>query len=411
MTRMTRILFADDEAPVLDGLRTRLYRQSSKWTMVFVENGARAITELERAELEREPFDVIVTDMRMPGMDGAEVLRIVSERWPQTVRIVLSGYAEPQQALRLVPVAHQYLSKPCDAQRLVRAIDGCMQLHALLPQLDLRALVGRVRTLPVIPRVHAKLQSAISSDSVDIAQIAELVATDPVITAKLLQMANSAFFRLARPVTNIDQAVSYLGVAAIRNLVASPSIFAPWPEQGPASFVRFEELQSHAHAAAAATHALAPASQADESLLAGLLHDIGYCLLAHECPDRLANAVETAVVENIPLHEAEARVIGASHAQIGAYLLGLWGLPQAVVEAVAHHHAPHGASKSTFGPLAALAIAQALLPTDDASAFGARLAADPKVDPTFLSAVDAPFDWAEATRRVSEIFDSVEAIA
>jgi putative nucleotidyltransferase with HDIG domain len=350
--------------------------------------------------------------MRMPAMDGAELLQRVSERWPQIIRVVLSGYAEPQQALRLVPVAHQYLSKPCDAKRLVSVLDGCMQLHAILPQSSLRALTGRVRLLPVLPRVYSSLRDLMEKDNVDVHEISELVAADPVIAAKVLQMATSAFFRLARPITNIDQAVSYLGIAAIRNLVTAPPVFTPLPDQGVASAVNFEELQTHSHAAAAAAHALAADEQmADESLLAGLLHDIGYWLLARECPGDLANAVEMAARERIPLHEAEARVIGASHAQIGAYVLGLWGLPPSVVEAVAHHHAPLGALKPKFGPLAALAVANALLPTDDTSAFGAGLVADPKVDPTYLSALDAPFDWTEAERRVSEIFDSAEAVA
>ena len=402
---MTRVLFTDDEAPVLDGLRTRLYRQSGKWTMVFVESGTRALTEFER-----EPFDVIVTDMRMPGMDGAELLERVSERWPQTIRIVLSGYAEPQQALRLVPVAHQYLSKPCDAKRLVSAIERCMQLHSLLPHPNLRALAGRVRMLPVMPRVYAALRDLLTHDDATTQQIAELVTADPVISAKILQMATSAFFRLARPITNIDQAVGYLGIAAMRNLVTAPPVFTPLPERGAAGLVNFEELQARSHAAAAAAHALAADAQmADEALLAGLLHDIGYWLLAHEYPGDLAKAVEIAMKERIPLYEAEVRVIGASHAQVGAYLLGLWGLPQPVVDAVAHHHSPQSAAPPDFGPLAALAIALALLPGDESSAFPSGLVASPKVDANFLSRVNAPFDWDGATQRVAQIFEETEA--
>jgi putative nucleotidyltransferase with HDIG domain len=403
---MIRILFADDEPPVLDGLRTRLYRQNGKWEMVFVDSGSRAI-----AEFERRPFDVIVSDMRMPGMDGAELLKAIGERWPEAVRLVLSGYAEPQQVLRLVPIAHQYLSKPCDAQRLVSTIDRCLQLRALLPQADLRALVGRVRALPLMPRVHSELQAATSAESVDVPAIAELVASDPIIAAKILQMTASAFFRLARPITNIDQAVSYLGVAAIRSLAHSPAVFASWPETGPAPFANFEELQVHSHAIAAAAHELAAHTPAaDESLLAGLLHNIGYWVLAHECPEQLAQAVDLAVMERIPLPTAERRVIGASHAEVGAYLLGIWGLPPAVVEAVAHHHSPNSFSPDRFGALGALAIAMALVPSDEASTFGTELITSPKVDATVLTSFAAPFTWPEAMRRVSEVFNPEEAV-
>jgi HD-like signal output (HDOD) protein len=404
---MIRILFADDEPPVLDGLRTRLHRQSSRWKMVFVESGSRALTELER-----EPFDVIVTDMRMPGMDGAELLQIASERWPQTVRIVLSGYAEPEQALRLVPVAHQYLSKPCDAQRLVGAIDRCLELQTLLPSLELRALVGRVRTLPVVPRIHVALCAAASAENINIGDIAELVATDPITAAKTLQLANSAFFRLARPLISIDQAVRYLGAAAIRTLVGSAPVFSAWPERGPVSFINFDELRMHAHTVATAARALAgPGAMSDESELVGLLHDIGYWLLAQECPAQLATAVQLARDEHIPLSEAETRILGASHAHIGAYLLGIWGLPSTIVNAVAQHHTPERGSQPKFDSLAALALAHTLLPTDDTSAFGVGLVPDPRLDRSQFSSLDAPFDWHEAEQRVSGIFDSAEAIA
>lgn len=404
---MIRVLFADDDTPILDGLRTRLHRLSSQWQMVFVESAARAIAELERAQ-----FDFLVTDMRMPGMDGAELLMTVSERWPDVVRFVLSGYAERDQALRLVPVAHQYLSKPCDTQRLVAAIEQCAALRMLISSGDLRARVGRIRALPVMASVHAKLQATMAGDSIDVQETAEAVASDPVVSAKVLHLANSAFFRLARPVSNIDQAVTYIGITALRSVLPSPTVFVPWREEGPLREVDFGALQAHSHAMAAGAQALAAETTwADEALLAGLLHDIGYWVLAQECPRELSEAIVTAAAERIPLHVAEARIIGASHAQIGAYLLGLWGLPAGVVEAVAHHHDPQAVAQPQFGPLATLALARALLPTEEAAAFAGGLVAGTKVDPSYLSLVRAPFDWAEAERRISQMLDSQEAAA
>jgi HD-like signal output (HDOD) protein len=405
---MTRILFADDDAPVLDGLRTRLYRQSSRWQMVFVESAAQAIAELERA-----PFDVIITDMRMPGTDGAELLKVVSERWPDVVRIVLSGYAERDQALRLVPVAHQYLSKPCDAQRLVKAIERCVALRTtLLPNGELRARVGRIRALPMMASVHARLQAGMASEGLDVQETAAIVASDPVTAAKVLQLANSAFFRLAKPVSNIDQAVAYIGVAALRSVLPSPAVFRPWPEEGPMREVDFGRLQAHSHAMAAGTQAVAgEAPWADEALLAGLLHNIGYWVLAQEAPRQLAEAIVVAARERIALHVAETRIIGASHAQVGAYLLGIWGLPPSVVEAVAHHHDPAALTQPQFGPLAALALARALLPSEESDAFAGGLIPDVKVDASYLSSLHAPLDWPEAARRISQMLDSQEAAA
>jgi putative nucleotidyltransferase with HDIG domain len=166
--------------------------------------------------------------------------------------------------------------------------------------------------------------------------------------------------------------------------------------------VDIDKLQSHVQRVAAAARVLAADTpQADDALLAGLLHDIGYWILANECPNELVQAVAMAVALKIPLHDAEARVIGASHAQIGAYLLGIWGLPYPVIEAVAYHHAPQSVPQAEFGPLAVICVAHSLLPVDDTEAFDAPLSPDPTVDAQFLASVNAPFDWADAQRRVA----------
>jgi HD-like signal output (HDOD) protein len=393
------ILFVDDEAPILNGLRVRLHRLRDKWEMQFVASGAEAIQALERGHC-----DVVVTDMRMPGMDGAELLTIVRDRWPDTVRIVLSGYAELQQVVRLVPYAHQYLSKPCEAGQLENLIDRCLRLHELLRLPALRAVVGRVSKLPAMPQIYARLQSLLASDSTSVHDVAELVASDAAIAAKVLQLVNSAFFRLARRVTNVEQAVSHLGFGAIRNLVICAEVFSRWNARDTRSMLDIEKLQAHVHLVAAAARSIAAGTPyADDAMLAGLLHDIGYWVLANECPEELVDAVATAVALKIPLHEAETRVIGASHAQIGAYLLGIWGLPYPVIEAVAHHHTPASIPQSELDPLGALAIAHAIVPADDTAAFNAALAPDPKVDAQFLTSVNAPFDWTEAEQRVGEV--------
>lgn len=393
------ILFVDDEAPVLNGLRVRLHRLRDKWDMHFATSGAQAVETLEGSHC-----DLVVTDMRMPGMDGAELLSIVRDRWPDTLRIVLSGYAELKQVVRLVPYAHQYYSKPCEAGQLENVIDRCLRLHELLCQPALRAVVGRVCKLPAMPQVYARLQSLLADDGTSVRDVAELIASDAAIAAKVLQLVNSAFFRLARRITNIEQAVAHLGFGAIRNLVISAEIFSRWPGRDTRCILSIDKLQSHVHQVAAVAHALSATNpQADDALLAGLLHDIGYWVLANECPDDLAEAVGTALADKIPLHEAETRVIGASHAQIGAYLLGIWGLPYPVIEAVAHHHTPESIPQSQLDPLGAVALAHALLPADDTEVFNAPLVPDSKVDATFLDTLNVPFDWAEAEHRAEEI--------
>lgn len=395
---MKRILFVDDEQPLLDGLRMRLRRMKSKWDMVFVDSGAQAL-EL----MTEQPVDVVVSDMRMPGMDGAALLEQVSRRSPQTIRIVLSGFADLEHTLRLVPFAHQYLSKPCEAQQLENVVDRCLLLHEVLNQPRLRKLVGGIRKLPALPRAYSQLQQIVSDEKMTVGDVAHIVSADPALTARLLQLVNSAFFRLAKRISNVEQAVGYLGFRAIRNLALSIELFSSWVPKNTGG-IELETLQAHCQSIAAIARALAgKAPIADDAMLAGLLHDIGYWILAQECPEDLSQAATLAATEQIPLYAAETRVIGASHAEIGAYLLGLWGLPPSVVEAVAHHHQPERVTHTSFDVMAALVTAHSLSPVDDSKAFPLELPPDPKVDPAYLMAVHAPFDWNEAVQRAQII--------
>jgi HD-like signal output (HDOD) protein len=396
---MKRVLFVDDEPAILDGLRQRLYRARSKWQMGFVNSGVLAI-----AELEREPYDVIVSDMRMPKMDGAQLLTIVSERWPQTIRIVLSGYSEQVHVMRLVPVAHQYLTKPCLPERLEQVIQRCIQLHELLHEEHLRAAVGGIRQLPAIPRVYARLNTILSREDTTVADVAEVVAGDSGVAAKVLQVVNSAFFRLPRRITRIDHAISHLGFTAIRNLALSAEIFSQWPSRGLPGGFDPEELQAHAEAIAAAAYALAGRLPwADDALLAGLLHEIGYWILLQQCPKEMCQVLDRARAEGIPLHESEIQVLGTSHAEIGAYLLGLWGFPYPIVEAVAFHHNPLSVQQSEFDVLAALTVGHKICDSAALPALGGFPDHTSGVGAEYLSSLGAPFDWSEAERRIAEI--------
>jgi HD-like signal output (HDOD) protein len=401
---MKRVLFVDDEPAALKGLRFRLRHMSGTWEMGWADSGPLAIEQMEG-----QPYDVVVADLRMPRMDGAKLLEIVSARWPQTIRIVLSGYTDPQQTMRVIPLAHQYLNKPCEPQQLENVIDRCIRLNDLLHGPRLRAIVGRIRKLPAVPRIYSALKGIVKDEKVTAIEVARLVGADPAIAARVLQIVNSGFFRLARRITKIEQAVSYLGFTAIRNIATSAEIFSQWPSSA-SGHLDHSKLQAHVRAVAAAASALTVKTPiADDTILAGLLHDIGYWVLAQECPAELSAAAELAAATAIPVHEAESQVIGASHAEIGAYLLGIWGLPYSVIEAVAHHHEPQRVSQSYFDVLAALAIAQSLVAANDGSAFDPAVPEDSRVDDGYLISVKAPFDWSEAQRRVAEAAESEEA--
>ena len=396
---MKRVLFVDDDQNLLGGLRSRLYKRRKEWEMVFADSGVAALQELNN-----HPVDLIVTDIRMPGMDGADLLSTVKQKWPKTIRMVLSGFAEEEKLLQLVSLAHRYLSKPCDMAQVEAMIERCLLLDALLQSPKLQALVGRIGALPSLPKTYSALQAALAKENVQATTIADIITHDPAIAVKVLQVVNSAFFRLPKPATSIKQAVNHLGFTTIRNLVMSAEVFSQWNKIEGVYGLEPDKLQANAQLSAAACMALARGtSMQDDAMLVGLLHDIGYWVLLQECPMELTAALKHAQTMGIPSEQAEREVIGASHAEIGAYLLGLWGFPYQIVEAVAFHHAPNHVPHAQFDLLCILDTAHTLVSTDEAHALPVSSEQSPIVDENYFNESNPPYSWAEAMQRVASV--------
>ncbi len=333
---MRRILFVDDEQRILDGLQGLLRRNRTKWDMVFACGGAAALAELKQGH-----FDVIVSDMRMPQMSGAVLLGEVRARYPHMVRIILSGFSELETRLNAAPVAHQFLSKPCDREMLDGVIERSCDLQGILDNEEIRRLVGRIDRLPPTPRIYARLVSVSESPDASIADMSGVILQDVGMCANLLQLVNSAFFALPRRITTVDKAVTMLGFEMVKSLVLSLEIFNVAGEFNYRPGFDLEALQRHALLTASLTRFIAPRRlYSDEAFMAAMLHDIGELVLAMLGPD--------VPVDNVP------------HAEVGAYLLGLWGLPYSIVEAVAHHHHPSRAQSKRFDLVTAVHVADVL---------------------------------------------------
>ncbi len=333
---MKRIIFVDDEVSILDGLKRMLRPMRNEWEMLFAP-GAKAAIEL----MEANPCDVIVTDMRMPEMDGAMLLEIVREKFPSVFRIILSGYTELQASLRAVSVAHQFLLKPCDPDSLRASIARSASLGEVLDSRMLTSLVGSLRDLPPLPRVFTELKLALANPKTSVEQISKIVEQDVAVSAKLLQLVNSAFFGASRSVTDVKTAVVRLGMGVLQDLVLSLAVFRSFSANEYVSQDYIEDIHRHAQCAARIAAGLTQNMQiSSATVLAALLHDVGKLVIAERTPAHLARALCQAEEEGRPLFEVEESLIQISHAEVGAYLLSLWGLPSSVVEAVAHHHHP-----------------------------------------------------------------------
>lgn len=333
---MKRILFVDDEPNILEGLQRTLRAQRHEWEVAFAPGGEAALAMLAAA-----PFDVVVSDMRMPGMDGAALLDIVRQQYPSMLRIILSGYTEMEASLRAVPVAHQFLLKPCEPNTLRTAIDRATSLVEVLNSKMMASLVGSMQDLPSVPRTYMELRKALADPETSISNVVRIVEKDVAISAKILQLVNSAFFGLTRDVSDIKMAVSYLGINILQNLVVSVEAFRMFQPKKPIPGFSLEEVHTHSQLTARIASQLSAGKKIPSAVVvAALLHDVGKLVIAERAPDHFARAVAGAREEKKPLFAIEEELIGISHAEVGAYLLSLWGLPYPVVEAVAHHHHP-----------------------------------------------------------------------
>jgi len=352
-----RVLFVDDEPRVLQGLKRMLYGMRNEWDMVFAESGEQAL-EL----FCQRPFDVIVTDMRMPGMNGAELLARVSEKYPDTIRFILSGHSDQNLILKSVGTAHQYLSKPCDAETLKNAVKRASELRKLLADESVSTLAKQIKTLPSFPKVYLDLMNELKSPDTSIQKIGEIISRDIGMTAKVLQLVNSAFFGLPRRVTDPAQAVSLLGLDVIKGLVFTVHIFSELKVDRAAG-IDPDRLWRHSmNVGRLAKRVAASVSNeaSGDALIAGLLHDAGKLMLAANVPEQYREAVERAKSEDKPMFEVENDVFGMSHAELGGYLLGLWAFPDTIVEALAYHHKPSLSAATELSPVLAVHVADAI---------------------------------------------------
>jgi HD-like signal output (HDOD) protein len=331
-----RVLFVDDEVRVLEALGRVLFDLEPAWQTDFASSAGEAFTHLAK-----EPYDVVVSDLRMSGLDGVALLTRVREKYPRTVRIVLSGHSDEEAALKMVRVAHQYLAKPCAAETLHRIIARIEQLTTMLGDRKLQGIVGHVASLPSAPHLHRELSALFERDEASAPAIAAIIKQDPAMTSKLLQVAGSAFFNSATSVIDVETAIMRLGLRTLRKLSLGFGVFecAARADLSPTTSVEAMQRRSLAIAHTAASMAKLP-EDASAAYLAGLLCDVGQLVLASAAPERLYVTQAEAAKAGSPAHVVEASTWGATHAEIGAYLLGLWGLPFQIVEAVANHHAP-----------------------------------------------------------------------
>lgn len=349
-----RILFVDDDLFVIRGLKRAAEDYSDDWETYFVTSGQEALTVLQNY-----PMDIIISDMRMPSMDGAQLLEITRQRFPGVVRFILSGNTENAKLLQASRLAHQFIPKPCNMSQLKEIVDQACALRDTLANPLLIQTITRINTLPSLPKLYVRLMEALQAEEPAPKLVGDIISQDVAMTAKILQLVNSAFFSLPGKVNSPQKAVTILGINTIKALVLSIQVFSEYQGRSVEHF-SMDELWRHSLTVGNLSQLIAQniglnkQGQADAQV-SGVLHDIGK-LIELEIP---AYTKLLRFNTSISL-EMEIQQIGTSHAELGAYLLSIWGLPQDIIEAVAYHHHPQVRRPDAVSTTAAVYIANAV---------------------------------------------------
>ncbi|MDY0165213.1 MAG: HDOD domain-containing protein [Thermoguttaceae bacterium] len=355
---MQRILFVDDEPKLLSGLRRMLHAMRGQWHMDFAGSGAEALTRL----LE-QPFDIVVTDMRMPFMDGSELLRLIRERFPSTIRMVLSGQCDRHAVLKAVGPAHQFLTKPCNSETLKESLNRASQLRDRLGAAWPREVVSCVEAVPSLPDSLADLSTELAEPDSGNDQIGRIIGNDPGMAVRVLQLVNSGFYGSPQRTSDPPGAASLLGAERLRELIDSSEAFVA-TTPGQPHWIGVADVVEHSRAVSEAAESIAASESDDPHLIAearwgGLLHDVGALVLLQQVPERYAAVLMTRTGSQC-ICDREQAEFDADHAAMGAYLLALWGLPDSVVRITALHHAPAESDDCNFTALTAVHAADCL---------------------------------------------------
>lgn len=390
-----RLLFVKHD--LLEGqlLQKEFAALSNDWQLNFVQTGPEALEQLKTTT-----YDAVITDMYVPGMDGVQLLNEIGRQYPNIIRFIQANDADKESIMRGVLGAHQFLPRVCDAPKLRDILSRTLALDTWLTNPKIKALVGRIRTFPTIPTLYVEVLRELNSSTSSTQRVGEIISKDLAMTTKVLQVLNSAYYGLSRQITDLSEGVGILGFDTVKSLVLCIQLFSQYDKVKPI-FFSIDRLWRHSNVVARTAREIVlleggKDSLAEEAFTAGLMHDIGKLVLVSNFEEQYAQAQSLAHRSQTPLWTIEQEVFGVGHSEIGAYLLGLWGMPLNIIEAAALHHFPTRSADKTLSPLTAVHVANALVCEQAAEKDRSPAAG---IDFAYLSQLDIP-DRSEEWRRL-----------
>ena len=260
-------------------------------------------------------------------------------------------------------LGYTMLANHCDAHALASSLRRNARLLEWMADPAIQRLLPSLRKLPATPRLYIQVTEELRSSNGSLEVVAHLIRQDPVMSAKMLQLVNSAFFASTHEVSDTLDAAMILGTERIKSIILLASVFTQYNDAEGISpsidALLAHSIQVGAYARAIVLSETKDATMAEAAFTAGVLHDMGKMILAGNLPVWYREVKKLRLSKQLSDHAAELEMFGATHANVGACLLASWGLPLSILEAVAWHHEPERSGETGFCLLAAVHAANA----------------------------------------------------
>jgi HD-like signal output (HDOD) protein len=353
------VLFVEADPAIRAQLSACLAELSSGWSTQVAATAAEGLQLLASGR-----FDGVAASFNLDDTSGLEFLRRASELGPEMVFFLQATPEERATLTKHGGLPPHFLPHPPTVAELADGLERSFLLMRWTSGSSIRALLSRMVNLPAVPSLYARVMRELRSDEPSIEAVGKLIAQDPALTAKMLQMVNSPIFALGRPVCEAVDAVTFLGAERTKALILMASL-SLHGSLTPCEGFSQESFWQHSLAVATMGRLLAlkelkNAILADTCFTAGLLHDIGKLLFASNLPHEYSAVIASAKAKGISLDQAEREAFGVTHGQLGASLLGTWGLPMPVLEAIAWHEHPTSSAAPGFSAVTVVHIANVL---------------------------------------------------
>ncbi len=355
MSRSKNILFIDTDKSQLKNLENNLSSINKRWTIHFASTADEAMAHLRTC-----PFDVIASDFCVEGFQGSELLDEIKKRQPGSIRFIISETINSENCLQYIGYAHQFVTKPYEPSELISLIKKSLRLKNIFLNERAAKGVASIEDLPSLPDLYITLEKELRKEDVIISDIGKLIGQDVGMTAGLLKLVNSPFFGLYSKVTKPEQAATLLGLDNLKGLVLGIHLFNSTKEVNIDFSIK--DLGLHCQYTALMGRAIIKAEGgsnelAEHTFLAGFMHDIGKLVLATSYTEEYATILSIVRGENMPIQEAERDILGFTHAEVGAYLLAIWGFDEDIIEAIYCHHEPQRLGSTDLSPAVAIHVA------------------------------------------------------